>query len=78
LKLKYDKPWSSFAFDVKLRPCIKGPIHCDAEDALLMQFDGSKTVYLADPGYFKALDVRKGSYARRAYHNVAVSDVDFW
>jgi len=43
-----------------------------------MQFDGSKTVYLADPGYFKALDVRKGSYARRAYHNVAVSDVDFW
>lgn len=28
----------------------KGPIHCDSEDALLMQFDGSKTVYLADPG----------------------------
>jgi hypothetical protein len=56
----------------------KGPIHCDAEDALLMQFDGSKTVYLADPGYFKALDVKRGSARRRASHNVAVSDVDFW
>ena len=56
----------------------KGPVHCDSEDALLMQFDGSKTVYLADPGYFKALGVKKGSYRRRAFHNVAVSEVDFW
>lgn len=56
----------------------KGPVHCDSEDALLMQFDGSKTVYLADPGYFKALGVKKGSYRRRASHNVAVSEVDFW
>ena len=56
----------------------KGPVHCDSEDALLMQFDGSKTVYLADPGYFKALGVKKGSYRRRAFHDVAVSDVDFW
>ena len=56
----------------------KGPIHCDSEDELLMQFDGSKTVYLADPGYFKALDVKRGSYRHRAYHDVAVADIDFW
>ena len=33
---------------------------------------------MADPGYFKALDIKKGSYARRAFHNVAVSGIDFW